>query len=129
MIKMIALLKRRADLPMREFIAYYETKHVPLIMRHLGSYFRTYTRTYLDYAHRLSYVGAHGGHAAAEFDVVTEISFKSQGELDAMFQKLASAAIAADIAADEERFLDRSKNQIIISEVSCITTLDGSSVP
>jgi hypothetical protein len=128
MIKMIALLKRRADISMPQFIDYYENRHVPLIMKHLGRYFSSYQRSYLSYAHPLSYVGGFGGDGPAittGFDVLTEISFGSVAELDAMFKTLASITIATEIADDEARFLDRAKNQIVISEEHCVTHIDA----
>jgi EthD domain len=129
MIKMIALLKRRDGMSLPQFTDYYENRHVPLIMKHLGRYFTGYRRCYLNYAHPLSYVGGLGGdgHAtAAGYDVLTEISFESAAELEAMFKTLASAAIAAAIAEDEAHFLDRAGNQIIISEEQCVTPIDAS---
>jgi hypothetical protein len=128
MIKMIALLTRRAGISTSQFIDHYENRHVPLIMKHLGKYFSSYQRSYLNYAHPLSYVGGLGSDApvaAAGFDVLTEISFQSSLELEAMFQALASAAVASEIADDEARFLDRAKNQIIISDEQHVTPFDA----
>ena len=45
MVKMIALLRRKAGMSREDFIQYYETKHVPLILKHvkiMADYRRSY---------------------------------------------------------------------------------------
>jgi hypothetical protein len=124
MVKLIALLKRRADISRAAFVEHYETRHAPIIMKHFGTFVLEYRRTYLDYDDPLSYVGHHGENVkvgAAPFDVVTELVFADRAALDGMFRVAARPEVGAEIAADEEHFLDRSANQIVISNESNTT--------
>ena len=68
MIKCIALLRKRADLSREDFIAYYETRHAPLVLSLLPGIVE----------YRRSFVQPGGAVPAADgspidFDVVTEI--------------------------------------------------------
>ena len=117
MIKLVALLKKRADLTREEFIAHYETCHVPLIMGFFEPFIVEYTRTYLDHEHPLSFCGGYGGSAVFSgntYDVVTTQTFRNQQDLDAFYQAAAAAGVGKAIAADEEKFLDRSASQVLI---------------
>lgn len=117
MIKLVALLKKRADISREQFIDHYEHSHVPLIMKHFEPYVVEYTRTYLDHDHPLSFVGGYGGNDAfpgVTYDVVTTQLFRSQEDLDAFYEAAAKPGVGEEIAADEARFLDSSVNQVII---------------
>lgn len=117
MIKLVALLKKREDITREAFIAHYETSHVPLIMSFFEPYVVEYTRTYLDHGHPLSFCGSHDGKitfTGAQYDVVTTQLFRNQADLDAFYEAAAAPGVGAAIAADEEKFLDRSANQVLI---------------
>jgi hypothetical protein len=118
-MKLIALLKRKPGLTREQFIHHYETSHVPIIMKHFGPFVVDYSRTYLNYDHPGSFVGGYEGggkSSEAPFDVVTTLVFAKPADLDAMYVVAARPEVAGEIAEDEEKFLDRSANQIIISE-------------
>jgi len=96
MLKIIALIPRRADLTRADFRNYYETRHTPLALQ----YFRTfgkYLRNHL----------APDAPADLPFDVMSEFWFKDAAGPLAAQAFLASPA-GAIIREDEERFMKRS---------------------
>ena len=52
----------------------------------------------------------------AAFDVLTEIWLKDRATLDAMFAAAAEPRLAAEIAADEEKFADRQSVRMYVAE-------------
>lgn len=123
MTKLIALLKRKPGISKEDFIAHYENNHAPLILRHFGDHIIDYTRSYLDYGHPLSYAGPGKEAIAGEapFDVVTTLRFRTPADLDAMMAVGRRPEVSREIAEDEEKFLDRTANQIIISPQDGLT--------
>jgi hypothetical protein len=57
-----------------------------------------------------------GEQSNFDFDAYTELTFASQEALQAYVVKTSQADIAATIAADEEKFLDRLKTGIAFLE-------------
>lgn len=117
MIKLVALLRKRADITREQFIHHYETSHVPLIMSFFEPYVVEYTRTYLDHEHPLSFCGLYGSaepFPGTTYDVVTTQVFRDQADLDAFYQAAARPGVGEAIAADEAKFLDSRYNQVII---------------
>lgn len=108
MIKTIALLKRKAGLSRAEFIAYYETRHAPLI--------RSLLPDILDY--RRNYVDRDGAFestvAAIDFDSVTEIYFADRAAYDRFLAMSARPEIAQAIADDEENVFDRAATRMFV---------------
>lgn len=102
MFKIMAFLKKNSELSDTEFIEYYETKHVPLILS-LTHTPVVYKRNYLK---RDNPFGIHG--AAIAFDVITEQVFKSREDLDDWLSHLSKPEVAQLVRSDEERFLDHS---------------------
>lgn len=102
---MIFLFRRKAGTTFEQFRDHYEHNHAPLAVR-LLPYFKTYKRNYIRHGeqYRPSGIGA----KAADFDVVTELSFASRDDYERMLRALADPAILNQIIADEERFMDRS---------------------
>ena len=99
MLKMIALLKKRAGMSRAEFRAYYEGHHVPLIFGQQGPNMLEYRRNYLP-------------EVVAGFDVVTEIWFKDRATMEAAMMIASTGVIGEQIARDEENFLDRSATKV-----------------
>ena len=92
-IKQIVFLKRRADLALPEFKAYYESHHRKIGERVLGGYATQYLRRYL------VPLGAEppGGF---EFDVMTEMWFPNESVQKACMQHLSDPVIQEEIAID-----------------------------
>ena len=108
MIKVIALLRRKEGLSREAFIAYYETRHAPLI-RSLLPGIADYRRNYVDRA------GAFESPVAAvDFDSVTEMRFASRADYDAFLAVAAWPEVAAAIAADEENVFDRAATRMFV---------------
>ena len=139
MHKVLAFLTKNPALTTEEFIAYYETKHIPLINRLAGPenqplvYKRRYThrddpahvqvRAKVDAAGvpiDAAAISAGSGDAKTQvpdpgnvdFDVVTELQFADQ---DAMRRWLDALATGGDaVPKDEERFLWRERTRALV---------------
>src|SRR5712692_5632277 len=103
MVKVLAFLTRKEGIGMQAFIDYYENKHVPLITR-LAPTPLIYKRRYLVRDDPLT---ASGG--AVDFDVVTEVGFVDRTALLAWMAQLSGPGAGEQVAADEAKFLDRSR--------------------
>jgi hypothetical protein len=110
-IKQIVFLKRRADLALPEFKAYYESHHRKIGERVLGGYATQYLRRYL------VPLGAEppGGF---EFDVMTEMWFPNESVQKACMQHLSDPVIQEEIAIDEAKLFEPgTKWGCLVSEV------------
>ncbi len=108
MIKAIALLRCRAGLSRAEFMAYYETRHAPLI-RSLFPEIVAYTRNYVDRS------GAFDSAAAPiDFDSVTEMRFADRASYDRFLARAAEPDVARTIAEDEEQVFDRAATRMMV---------------
>jgi EthD domain len=108
MVKIIALLRRRAGLSFEDFITHYETRHAPLALSHMTSavrYCRKYLRPLTKPAEDAN--GTHG--VEPHFDAITELWVEDYAAAERTFAELAQPLVAAEIATDEEHFLDRGK--------------------
>lgn len=109
--KTIALLKAKPGVSRTEFIAYYETRHVPLV--------RELMPGIVDY--RRNYVQAEGGFTFVatppfDYDSVTEIWFADRAAYDAALIAVSQPEAAARLAADEEHFIDRARTRMFVVE-------------
>ena len=111
MIKLLIFMKRKSGLSRQEFMDYYENNHVLLITKHFGQFPTDYRRNYADDTAPFGLADVSESSEAAkahvEFDVLTEIWLKDRATMDAMFARAAQPHIAAEVAADEEKFVDR----------------------
>lgn len=98
MIKQVVFLKRRADLDLATFVAYYETHHRKIGERVLAGFAVTYVRRYLD-SGRLSTPNP-------PFDVITEMWFPDWATQKACMAHLSDPVIAAEIQADEAKLFE-----------------------
>jgi uncharacterized protein (TIGR02118 family) len=101
-VKMMAFLKSAPGLAREDFVAYYETHHVPLI-REVMPGILDYRRTYLPVTTR-------------DIDVVTELWFAHQQAFEQAMAAVSTAGVAERIARDEERFLDRSATVVVVAD-------------
>lgn len=98
---LLIFMKRRPGMDRAAFREHYETSHVPLAMKYMRGPVR-YRRTYLEPV---------DGMAEPEFDVVTELGFPTPEMRDRVIAAMKADAMPADVVADEELFLDRSKTR------------------
>jgi uncharacterized protein (TIGR02118 family) len=102
MIKTIAFLKKKAGLSREAFIAYYETRHVPLILS-IAPQICDYRRNFLVSEGAI----VADGLPAPDFDVVTELWYPDAA---AFAQAMAAFTVpenAQRIAQDELNVFDR----------------------
>jgi uncharacterized protein (TIGR02118 family) len=105
MFKAVCLLKRRPGMSFEDFVNYYESNH-----RKLGEkWVPTQTRYVRRYLRPVAKNPITGEVPATEYDVLTEIWFKSREDFDAAMAALAAPEAAAEIAEDEEKLFDRSR--------------------
>lgn len=116
MIRLVALLTRKPGTTLEQFRTYYETRHVPLI-ESINSHMSGYTRDYIIPGTSIKGNLADGpGDWSPGYDVVTLVSFASQEDFAKARAAFDKPENAAAIAADEEKFLDRSAKMIFLTD-------------
>ena len=115
MLKILAFLTKTEGMRMQDFIDYYENKHVPLICS-LAPTPIVYKRRYLVRGEELTKRGG-----AADFDVMTELGFPDRAAFLASMAQLTGPGVGEQVAADEAKFLDRSRTKAYVVEehVTC----------
>lgn len=109
---MFALMRKKLGMTKGDFIDYYETNHVPLVMSIIGDYIHAYERNYLDYTHHYTRMPAGEEKDVGQpLDVVTRVVWK---DLEGARRVMTDPRNVAAIARDEENFLDRASMQVII---------------
>jgi uncharacterized protein (TIGR02118 family) len=103
MIKTIAFLKRKAGLSHAQFVDYYETRHVPLILS-IAPQVCEYRRNFLLSDGAITPAGA----APFEYDVVTELWYADEAAYQSAMAAFTDPVNAQRIGADEENVFDRS---------------------
>lgn len=103
LIKQIGLLKRRADMSVSEFRAYYESHHRLLGEKYLAGFASRYVRRYLDPL-------APDAQGEA-YDVILEVWYADESAWDRCRARLSEPEVAAEIAADEEQLFERAANR------------------
>ncbi|KAI9038722.1 EthD domain-containing protein [Aspergillus affinis] len=131
----IAFLSRKPGLTPTEFKTYYETTHIPLLKDIAGAHFPiAHKRFYLprarvsdaadtDHSNTAYPAPILAGDAAEfQYDVYAELTFRDVEHLGAFH-----GALMADgerLAADEERFLDRSLIRAVRVEEPVVAKVD-----
>jgi uncharacterized protein (TIGR02118 family) len=110
MFKVFGFLTRREGIEMRDFIDYYENKHVPLICS-LAATPIIYKRRYLVRGEELTTEGG-----AVDFDVMTELGFPDRAAFLAWMAQLSGPGVGEQVAADEAKFLARSRTRAYVVE-------------
>jgi uncharacterized protein (TIGR02118 family) len=108
MFKVFGFLTKREGMQMQDFIDYYENKHVPLI-RSLASTPSLYKRRYIVRGEELTQEGG-----AVDFDVMTELGFPDRAAFLAWMEQLSGPEAGPQVAADEAKFLDRSRTRAYV---------------
>jgi uncharacterized protein (TIGR02118 family) len=106
MLKMYAFLAKREGMETQAFIDHYENNHVPLVLS-LASTPIVYKRNYLVRGDEFN-----REEDTIDFDVITELVFADRAGFTEWVETLSVEAIAAD----EERFLDRSRTRAYVIE-------------
>ena len=99
MPKLIALISKQPHLSAEAFRAYYEANHAPLVSRLLPMIAR-YTRSYVPAEPETP-----GREGLANFDVLTELWFESDADLEAFWKRIREPEVIAAIREDESHFL------------------------
>jgi EthD domain len=109
MKKLIMFIKRKPGMTVEQFRDHYENNHAALALKlipQIAEYSRNYVR------HGESYKPAHlanvNKEVEASFDVITEITFKTDVDYQRMVDTLADPKNGNQLAEDEEKFADRS---------------------
>lgn len=108
MKKIIMFIKRKPGLTLDEFKDYYESNHVTLALK-LIPQIAEYRRSYIvpGEVYKPGHL-ANVNHAVEpSFDVVTEISFKTEADYQKMVETLGEPKMGRILAEDEEKFVDR----------------------
>jgi uncharacterized protein (TIGR02118 family) len=108
MFKVLSYLAKRDGMTTEDFVEYYENHHVPLILS-LQPVPIVYKRHYLQHGDEVNV-----GEAAIDFDVVTEIAFVDRGAFTSWSNAVGTGDIGDRIAADEARFLNRSRTRACV---------------
>jgi uncharacterized protein (TIGR02118 family) len=112
-IKIVALIKRRADLSRKEFREYYEHRHAPLFHRVIPDEVATAITHYV----QNHAVDLGRGGTDTLYDVVTEIGFDDRAGLD-VWNRWYLGDGGRVLRDDEENFMDKSKRYVLITDVS-----------
>lgn len=105
MLRILSYLVKRDGMETDEFIDYYENRHVPMILS-LAAPPLVYKRHYLKRGDSLNI-----GEAGIDFDVVTEQVFTDREEFLSWIGAVTAGGNGDRVAADEARFLDRSRTR------------------
>ncbi len=105
MVKLVFMLKRRQGMSREDFLRYYEQNHARLGEKYVPNAVR-YVRRFID-----PMAGPSGG-GDAEYDVLTELWFANQGEMDKAMTLLSDPKVHAEIEADEKVLFDRAATRM-----------------
>lgn len=105
MFKILAYLVKREGMTIEEFIDYYENHHVPLIVS-LAPPPAVYKRHYVQRGNAMNI-----GEAGLDFDVVVEQAFADPAAFESWIGAVTAGDAGEQVAADEARFLDRSRTR------------------
>jgi uncharacterized protein (TIGR02118 family) len=108
---MIFMLKRRPGMSREEFVRYYESTHAKLGEKHVVNAAR-YVRRYLQGLPE----PFTGTVREPDYDVITELWFDDQADMDVAMSHLLEAEVSQEITRDEENLFDRSRNRVYLVE-------------
>lgn len=108
MITFIMQIRKRPELPRDEFVAYYEARHIELVGRLVGarpkSYRRYYAATDTSLVQRLA--DGRGDQLITDVAAITELTFESRTDAEAMVERMLADDVLPAILADERQFID-----------------------
>ena len=123
MLKLTFLMKRKQGMSFDDFRDYYENRHAPLAAQ-LCPHLVHYTRTYVTDCQPLARSAQLPDRG---FDCITECWYDVEGSWEDRKMDLLPADAFKQLAADEENFLDRRANRLLMTEqaISDPQTLQG----
>ncbi|KAH6616801.1 EthD domain-containing protein [Boeremia exigua] len=121
----LLFVTRRPDLSPEAFRDHYENVHIPLAQRLCaGSWPYKFTRQYLARITRRGFGGPanpdrpplllRGDADVIDYDVVSEMTFESEGAFQAFYKRIYEKDVAAKLAADENEFLQLGKTRVVV---------------
>jgi uncharacterized protein (TIGR02118 family) len=116
MVKLIFCIRRRTDVSQEEFHRYWRHEHGPLVARLaavLG--IRRYVQLHT-LPGSLNDALASSRHTPAAYDGVAELWFDDADTLASAAGSAEGMAAAAELARDEERFIDHSRSPLFVAE-------------
>lgn len=119
MVKIVALLKRKQGMSKEEFRKYYEEKHIKLCHENSRGYALDYRRNYIQDQFGAGTGGSEfssDAAAEADYDVVTEVWFRSREEIEQMLKAVQVSSIGEAMIKDEENLFDRSAHRFMICD-------------
>lgn len=122
-VKVMLMIRRKAELSPEAFRTAYEERHAPLASRLFGHLWLEYRRNYLGLANRFAReAGTPTTEAAAEasppYDVVTEMVFRDRASLEEMNRIAIQAENARLLAEDEATLFDRENCWTCVCDVA-----------
>jgi hypothetical protein len=115
MIKIMALIPRKPGLSREDFIKYYETKHVPLILSYFPQIIK-YIRNYPSKDENFHYEG-NKISPGVPYDAVTEIWLKDQASYNEMMQMFMDDPSKFNgLVEDEKNFIDIARSVEYLAE-------------
>ena len=108
MFRVMGFLTKRNGMEQAAFVDYYEHHHVPLILS-LAPSPLVYKRRYVEHGNPLA-----KDDGALDFDVMTELVFADRAAFLAWIAAVGQGEAGERVAADEARFLDRSRTRSAI---------------
>ena len=102
---------RKPDLDAEQFRTYCEEQHVPLVMSLMGSDYRASQTRY--YTNRVSGF-VMGAPSDTSPDLVAVITYESEEDMQHTMRARMADGTREKIEADEDKFLDRSKLQLVV---------------
>jgi len=94
-----------------EFVRYYESTHAKLGEKHVVNAAR-YVRRYLKGLPE----PFTGTVREPDYDVITELWFEDQADMDVAMSHLLEAEVSQEITRDEENLFDRPRNRVYLVE-------------
>jgi len=122
MVKLIFCLRRHPDMTAEEFHRYWRQEHAPLVARHAPALgIRRYVQLHT-VAGPVNDALAASRRAPEAYDGVAELWFDDADALMARAGSDEGRTAAAELARDEEKFIDHSRSPLFVAEEHLISS-------